>query len=249
MKHRIPIAALLLSSLPALAFAASPPIEEVDLGSCWVQDGSATQGAPFFKIASFSIGSPITAQLYLDPAPEGATVTKAVKAALLEALPGAKGTLAYSLAIHCSSSQAMPLISATVDGENFCLQGRLTSGDNQIQIERVLPDPLRRPNEVCRGVNPGVLLFGLKDKSKAAAAETALLKREGALIEKIERLDAIGVLILRLKKSEYYRETAAKARIEKDARLAAYRGSLAFDAITLTVGAPVELWKDSISIR
>lgn len=248
MKKRIAFASLILFSLPALAFGASPPIEEVDLGSCWVQDLSATAGAPFFKIASFSTASPITASLYQDAGPDGSTIAKAVKAALLGVSPGAKGVISYSVAVHCSASQALPLISANVGGANYCLHGVLDAGDNRIRIERVLPDPLRVPDSACTGVNPGVLLFGLKDKSKAVAAEAAILKRHGGVVEKIDRLDAIGVLILRLKKSEFFRESEAKARLETDARLAPYRGSVAFDAIALTVGTPVELWKDSIAV-
>ncbi len=221
------------------------PIQEIDIGSCWLQDHSLTQNAPFFKIASFGMSTPITFQVYADALvpPGGKTISDIIKTAL-SSVTQIKGNVIYAILLHCSAQKAEAIVPVVIENTHYCLRGHFDQGDNNLRIEKVLSDPENILIDSCDGVEPGTLLFGLKATSSPGAAITVLTKKYGHFINTIEKNK--GMLIIKLKKVEYYREGIVKKKLETDLALDQFREFVTFNYFNSIVGQSVLLWKHTI---
>ncbi|MBS1958575.1 MAG: hypothetical protein JST80_03805 [Bdellovibrionales bacterium] len=227
-------ATLALSPLTTRAQSAGP-IEEMDLGACWVQRVSSSDSTPTntdyigYKIASF--GSAVSFGLYNDQhAPEGGRLKEWVQARLKTRFPTLPA-MKYSVGLHCYS--AGHFISFQIERPNaqpLCINAKgvmSTGSTNNLELIAIRPDVTFDPaGSVCMGIEEKSLGISLKktdpvevESIRAAIAESPALKE---MIDKVEYQAGSFFAVVRLKDAYAFREVEAKGVIEANAEVMAH---------------------------
>lgn len=222
----------------SLSIFAQTPIEEVDLGSCWIQDLSSELGHASFKIASF--GSINSGAFHV--ANDG---FKAIESALRKFLStqlAVAGDARFGIVVHCSAHTHQVMIPLEIAGSRYCVRGYLESGYNALKLTVVLPDPENNSFDSCSGIEKGVVLFGLKNINDADKAITSIKKRFNGYLADIKFDQSLSLLEIRLKNSYYFKELELKNKLDSDSLLSPYRNYVAYNYFNSISGEGRALW-------
>lgn len=223
---------------------AQMPIEEVNLGSCWTQNLSNQVGYPYFKIASFGFYKPGAFQITND----GFKTIENILKKFLSVQLAITGNAQFGISINCSAASLIVMIPLEVSGARYCVKGNLESGDNNLKLNDIDPDPENNSFESCYGIVKGSILFGLKNKSDSHNAMTLIRQRFSEFLEDVEYDQGSSFIELKLKSTYYFRENEIKKKLEADPILNPYRLKVGFNNLNITVGELRPLWGDKITL-
>jgi hypothetical protein len=228
----------------SLCVYAQTPIEEVDLGSCWIQDLSSEVGHPSFKIASF--GSINSGAFHM--ANDGFKAIENALRKFLSAQLAVVGDARFGIAVHCSAHTHQVMIPLEVAGVRYCVRGYLESGYNALKLNVVLPDPENNSFDSCDGIEKGVVLFGLKKNNDADKAIDSIKQRFNGYLADIKFDQSLSLLELRLKNSYYFKELELKNKLDSDSLLSPYRNYVDFNYLNSMSGEGRPLWTGTATL-
>jgi hypothetical protein len=225
------IAATYLLFLVSQAFAVE--VEELDIGACWAR-AETTGGQTVWKVASFNDDRnfyyPLNNQL------EDAITTELKK--IFAHYPESQ----FRVDLHCGGAGHRLFISFLDGKKPVCAWAKRSANSNvEFDVEQIAPNPNADPNQPCLGINPGVLLLGLKNASKSRPIQQYLKVRYGRMIESISYSQNLGLMTVSLKKMYQFNEKTVHDLWANDRFLKPRLNYVEYDGQVIISGAYLQL--------